>query len=81
MNWKTTLTACVAAAAGFVTFSSAHFSPLVVDLAKYIMLGGMAGLGIFAKDATTHSTEAEVSKATGVALNKAIPPEVQQEKL
>jgi len=32
-------------------------------------------VGAAAKDASTHSTEAEVAKATTVALDKAVPPE------
>ncbi len=45
---KTTLPAIVAAAAGFIAFSPEDFHayPVLVHLAKYIMSGGLAVLGI-----------------------------------
>ena len=51
-NWKTTLTGVVSAVAGFIAFSPTQFSkwPLVVELAKYTMAGGIAFMGISAKD-------------------------------
>ncbi len=74
MNWKTTLSGSIAAAALFVTSYPAHFNQLEIDLAKFIMIGGLAGIGIFAKDASTHSTAADVEKATVKAMDKAVPP-------
>lgn len=62
-NWKTTATAAATAVFGFVLFSPAYFPPWMVDLSKYAMLGGMAALGIAAKDAGTHSTPEEVFEA------------------
>jgi hypothetical protein len=65
-NAKTTICAIVAAAAGFVMFSPdlfAHY-PVVLAVAKYIMVGGLAGLGLAAKDSTSHSTVAEVENET-----------------
>jgi hypothetical protein len=67
-NWKTTACAVAGALAGFVLFSPAYFPPWAVDIAKYVMVGGLAGLGISAKDYNTHSTRAEVSEATRVEL-------------
>ena len=51
-SWKTTLIGLVSAAAGFVAFSPALFVkwPWVNEVAKYIMVGGLAGLGLAAKD-------------------------------
>jgi len=65
-NWKTTAFSLITAAAGFVAFTPETFArwPLVIAIAKYVMVGGMAGIGIAAKDSTTHSTVAEVKEAT-----------------
>jgi hypothetical protein len=52
-SWKTTTIGIVASVAGFVAFSPSTFggeSALVVQVCKYITLGGLAGLGIVAKD-------------------------------
>ncbi len=57
-NWKTTISALVAAVAGFVAMHpmyTAHY-PIINDIAGYIMVGGLAGIGFAAKDSTTHST-------------------------
>lgn len=63
-NWKTTLIAAITALFGFVLFSPQYFPPWAIDLAKYAFVGGLAGLGIAAKDATVHSTATEVHQAT-----------------
>lgn len=64
-NWKTTLSGLVSAFACFVEFSPSTFVkwPWVVALAKWIMIGGLAGVGFTAKDSTTHSTVTEVEAA------------------
>ena len=51
-NWKTSLSGVTVALAGFVAFSPALFAkwPLVVEVAKYITIGGCATLGLTAKD-------------------------------
>lgn len=51
-NWKTSVSALVSVAAGFVAFSPDLFThfPAVVEIAKYIALGGVASLGITAAD-------------------------------
>jgi len=51
-SWKTSLIGLLSAAAGFVAFSPALFSkwPWIVEVAKYIMVGGLAGLGFASKD-------------------------------
>ena len=63
-SWKTTVSGLVTAAAGFVLFKPEHFTawPWVVDLAKYIMLGGIACLGIFGKDSNVTGAAAPPSK-------------------
>ena len=60
-SWKTTLCGGIAAAASFVAFSPQTFKdwPLVVEFAKFAMVGGLASFGIFAKD----------SNVSGVSLN------------
>jgi len=50
-NWRTTAAGITGAVAGFVAFSPHWFHPLVVDVAKYIMIGGLAAVGILGKDA------------------------------
>lgn len=65
-NWKTTTFALIAAAAGFIAMHpmyTAHY-PIINDIAGYIMVGGFAGLGLSAKDSSTHSTGAEVVGAS-----------------
>ena len=49
-DWKTTAFSIVAAAAGFVMFKPDYFPPIVVDMAAYIFAGGLAGLGLAARD-------------------------------
>lgn len=52
-SWKTTLLGLVSATAGFVAYSPDMFGgegePLV-QVCKFINLGGLAGLGLVAKD-------------------------------
>lgn len=81
-SWKSTIAGLVTAAAGFVLFSPEHFRqwPILIDLAKYVMLGGLAALGIVVKDASAHSTADEVSRSTAeetakviASLNKPLP--------
>lgn len=65
-NWKTNLFGLITAIAGFVLFSPMLFSrwPWVGEAAKYVMAGGMAGIGFAAKDSTTHSTGIEVQESS-----------------
>jgi hypothetical protein len=71
-NWRTSVAGIVAAVAGFVLFSPQLFVrwPWVCDLAKYVMAGGMASVGLLAKDGATHSTATEVTDATAKAEAK-----------
>jgi cytochrome b subunit of formate dehydrogenase len=52
VNWKTTVSGLITAAAGFVIFFPEYFArwPLVLATAKYITVGGLAALGILGKD-------------------------------
>jgi hypothetical protein len=63
-NWKTTAAAAVSAIAGFVLFDPQWFPLWVVSAAKYVMLGGLAGLGLLGKDFDSHSTKTDVLLAT-----------------
>jgi hypothetical protein len=65
-NWKTSAAAVVGIVFGFVAFSPEHFQqwPWLISLAKYVMLGGLASIGIMAKDSTNHSTLAQVKEST-----------------
>ena len=54
-SWRSTVSACVSAAGMFVIFASAppysvHFPVAVSSLAGFMALGGLASLGINAKD-------------------------------
>lgn len=49
-DWKTTASAVATAFFAFVAFSPQWFHPLVVDLAKYAAVGGLAVFGVMAKD-------------------------------
>lgn len=65
-SWKTSLFALIAAVAGFIAIHpmyTAHW-PVVSDIAGYIMAGGLAGMGLAAKDAAVHSTSVEVQEST-----------------
>lgn len=52
-NWKTTALGIISAGAGFVAYSPSLFggeSEPLVQVCKFINLGGLAGLGLVAKD-------------------------------
>lgn len=52
-NWKTTISGLIAAFVGYVCFDPELFGgkeSFIVRLCTYITLGGLASLGIFAKD-------------------------------
>jgi hypothetical protein len=53
-DWRTTTAGVVAAAAYFVATYSAdlHLAPLWVDMARFVVAGGLAGMGVMAKDST-----------------------------
>ncbi len=57
-SWKTTIFGLIIAVAGFVLFSPETFAqwPWMVSLAKYVMLGGFAGLGLSARDFNVRSS-------------------------
>lgn len=65
-NWRTSLMGLLTAGFGFVLFSPELFQhwPWLIALSKYATAGGLAGIGLFAKDSSTHSTREEVQDAT-----------------
>ena len=65
-SWKTTISGLVAAAAGFAVANPTMFIkwPWVAPVAGFVMTGGLAGIGIFSKDASVHSTSDQVASAT-----------------
>ncbi len=78
-SWKTTLLGLISAAAGFVAFSPALFAkwPWVNEVAKYIMVGGMAGIGIAAKDsAVTGGTILQAGAVPDATLHAEAKPSV-----
>lgn len=62
-SWKTTLFGIVSALAGFVLFSPSYFPPWAIDAAKYIMAGGLLGLGLSGKDHNVSGTGTSKAKA------------------
>lgn len=65
-SWKTTVCGLVAAGASFAVANPAMFSKWawVGNVAGFVVAGGLAGVGIFAKDSTVHSTSDQVQTAT-----------------
>ena len=63
-SWKTTLSGIVTAVAGFVMFSPDLFAqwPWVVEIAKYVIAGGLVALGIFGKDSNVTGANSPPSK-------------------
>lgn len=63
-GWKTSLSGFVTASAGFVAFSPELFIhwPWIVALAKYTMVGGLAALGVAARDQHNHDAEASAKQ-------------------
>jgi len=49
-DWKTTLFGLVSAFFAFVLFSPQYFPSWLHDLSAFAVVGGLAGLGITAKD-------------------------------
>ncbi len=47
-DWKTTACGIAGALAAFVVGAPEHFSPLVQDVARFVLAGGLLGLGITA---------------------------------
>ena len=64
-NWKTSVCGIISAVAGFVQASPHLFVkwPWVVAVSNYVMIGGLACMGLVAKDSTTHSTPSQVQEA------------------
>jgi hypothetical protein len=66
-NWKTTVSGICGSAAGLVlAFNAGGVAEpkWLIIVAGFVLAGGLAGLGINAKDSTTHSTQAEVNTST-----------------
>jgi hypothetical protein len=50
-SWRTTACGLVSAFCAFVQFSpELHWPPVVMAIAKFAVVGGLAGLGIAARD-------------------------------
>jgi hypothetical protein len=45
-DWRTTVPAIVATVCGFVLMYPEHFPQIVIDMAKFTGLGGLAAFGI-----------------------------------
>lgn len=65
-NWKTTVCGLVAALAAYVVANPGQFAkwPWAATMAGIVLASGIAGVGVTAKDSTTHSTVAEVQDST-----------------
>lgn len=49
-NWRTSVIGIITAVLAFVAFDPQWFHPLIVSISKFFMIGGLAGLGLVAKD-------------------------------
>jgi hypothetical protein len=49
-DWKTTTAGIVSAFFTFVLFKPDYFPPIMFDLAAFALVGGLAALGITARD-------------------------------
>jgi len=51
-SWKTTAFGLISAAAGFIILHPQYFvaHAYIVDIANYVLMGGLAGLGLSGKD-------------------------------
>jgi hypothetical protein len=82
MSWKTTVIGIVTAFFAFVAFDPQWFPPVIVSLAKFAMIGGLAGLGIFGKDSDVtggtrdNGTMPSPTKFTGILLVLILLPAV-----
>lgn len=74
-SWRTTAAALVSALSSFILWSSLQglirWPAWAQAIAMFTQAGGLAGLGLAAKDAGVHSTEGEVRVATAEATEKA----------
>ena len=50
-DWRTTVCGIIAAFCGFVVSTPEFFSPAIVKIAGWVLAGGLAALGIVARDA------------------------------
>jgi hypothetical protein len=71
-SWRSTVCGLVAALAAFVVINPDLFAvwPWILSLAKYIMVGGLAGIGIAARDAGVHYTPPDTLQAIAEAKQK-----------
>jgi hypothetical protein len=58
-SWKTTVSAIVIVICGFILFDPQWFPAIIISMAKFIGLGGVAALGISAKDFNVTGTKKE----------------------
>jgi hypothetical protein len=56
MNWRTALVGLVSTCAAYVAMFPEGFAPNVVNVARFVMVGGFAAFGIVGKDASTTGT-------------------------
>ena len=65
VSWKSTLFAGITVVAGFVLFSPQWFPPVVIDVAKYVTLGGLAAWGYTTKDFDVSGGQRGLTGKTG----------------
>jgi hypothetical protein len=59
-NWKTTTVGGVLAASGYVTMFPSGFPENVANMAKFVNVGGLATLGVVAKDSNVSGEDEEI---------------------
>ena len=69
-SWKTTLSGLVTAGAGFIVANPELFAnhPAILKFAMYVMVGGLASIGIFAKDSNKTGGTSLVPNSTPDAV-------------
>ncbi len=56
-NWKTTTVGCITAASGYIAMFPAGFKTELVNICKYIQVGGVASLGLVSRDFDSKRSE------------------------
>ena len=77
-SWKTTAFGIISAAAGFVILHPQYFTAhaYIVDIANYVLMGGLAGLGLAGKDSdVTGGTTLNTSNDPKVVSTSAVTKE------
>ena len=82
-SWKTTAFGLISAIAGFVILHPQYFTAhaYIVDIANYVLMGGLAGLGLAGKDSNvTGGTTLQSNAVPDVVLHQEAAKAATEEK-